>query len=129
MKNAAAWTVFAILIAVGDARAQDNPFLEEWMRYFRRIDTIAVDAGDARDANAVTHIITPWPHNARNRWIPANGERMVGAIDRYKNPRRLGVVAPTLAPIISGTVGTTGGGAGGGGMGGAGMSGGGGGGY
>lgn len=125
----------AIAIGGGGARAGDvlwgmprgdDPFFDEWARYFQRIDTITVDAGDARNVNAVTHIITPWPYYARNRWIPANGQRMVGAIDRYQNPRRLGVVAPTLAPIILGTTGAgAGGGAGGGGAGAGGMGGGG----
>jgi uncharacterized membrane protein YgcG len=127
MIKLAGLVALAIVIASGGARAGDvlwgmprgdYPLFDEWAKYFQRIDTITVDAGDARNVNAVTHIITPWPYYARNRWIPANGQRMVGAIDRYQNPRRLGAVAPTLAPIIMGTVSSGGGGGGGAGAGG-----------
>jgi hypothetical protein len=80
---------------------QDDPFWDEWGRYFQRIDPISVVSGDAREVNAVTQIIDPWPPYARNRRIPANGQRMVGAIDRYQNPKKLGARAPTLNPIIT----------------------------
>ena len=85
----------------GYAGVQDDPFWDEFGHYFQRIDTSSVVSGDAREVNAVTQIIEPWPPYARNRRIPANGQRMVGAIDRYQNPKKLGVTAPTLAPIIS----------------------------
>jgi hypothetical protein len=104
-----------IVVACGDARAADDPFWDEMARYFQRIDTISVTSGDARDVNAVTHIIDPWPRYSRNRRIPANGQRMVGAITRYRNPglRTAPQAAPTLAPIIIQS--TSGGGGGGGG--------------
>ena len=105
-----------ILIASGDARAADYPFWDEMARYFQRIDTISVTSGDAREVNAVTHIIAPWPRHVRNRRIPANGERMVGAVTRYRNPGGPGTAeaAPTLAPIIIPTASSSGGGGGGG---------------
>ena len=80
---------------------QDDPFWDEIGRYFQRIETNSLVSGDARAANTVTHIIDPWPPYARNRRIPANGQRMVGAIDRYQNPKKLGAKAPTLAPVIT----------------------------
>ena len=49
--------------------------------YFERKDTIVSGAGDARDVNAATHIIDPWPRYVGNRRIPANGDRMVVAHD------------------------------------------------
>lgn len=98
------------LTACGAARAGDYPFLDELTQYAQRIDTLSVASGDAKDVNAVTQIIDPWPRYARDRRIPANGQRMVGAINRYQNPRLLGAQAPTLAPII--TQSTTGGGGG-----------------
>ncbi len=64
------------------------------------MDTATVVSGDAKDTNAVTQIIDPWPRYARDRRIPVNGQRMVGAINRYQNPKLLGAKAPTLAPII-----------------------------
>ena len=101
---------------------QDDPFWDEMGRYFQRIDTNSVVSGDAREVNAVTQIIDPWPLYSRNRRIPANGRRMVGAMDRYQNPKKLGAMAPTLAPIITQSLtGGTGGESGGGGMGGGGQ--------
>jgi hypothetical protein len=82
-----------------NALPQDDPFWDEFGHYFQRIDTLSVTSGDAREVNAVTQIIDPWPPYARDRRIPANGQRMVGAIDRYHNPKKLG--ARTLAPIIT----------------------------
>jgi hypothetical protein len=113
MTKIASLIAVVFLIVCGEARA-DDPFWDEWARYFRRIDTISVTSGDARDVNAVAQIIDPWPRYVGNRRIPVNGERMVGAVDRYQNPRRLGAVAPTLAPIILPTAGGGGGGEGGG---------------
>ena len=90
-----------IVMAGGAARAGDYPFLDGLMRYVQRIDTLSVESGDARNVNAATQIIDPWPLYARDRRIPANGQRMVGAINRYQNPKLLGAKAPTLAPIIT----------------------------
>ena len=84
------------LLACGAARAgDDHPSLDQLTRYFQRIDTGSVVSGDAKDTNAVTQIINPWPRYARDRRIPANGQRMLGAITRYQNPKFLGVQAPT----------------------------------
>jgi hypothetical protein len=94
-------SVLMILTVCGAARAGDDPFWDEWARYFQRTDPISVTSGDAKNVNAVTHIIDPWPPYARDRRIPANGQRMVGAINRYQNPKLLGAKAPTLAPIIT----------------------------
>jgi hypothetical protein len=110
MKKLIGLAAFMIVMAGGAARAGDYPFLDELTRYVERTDTLSVASGDARDVNAAIQIIDPWPPHARDRRIPANGERMVGAINRYQNPRLLGAQAPTLAPIITQTL--QGGGAG-----------------
>ena len=112
----------SVLPPVGYAGVQDDPFWDEFGRYFQRIDTNSVVSGDAREVNAVTQIIDPWPLYARDRRIPINGQRMVGAINRYQNTKLLGAKAPTLAPVITQSLtGQAGGGdTGGGGMGGAG---------
>ena len=52
--------------------------------YFERKDTIVSGAGDARNVNAATHIIDPWPRYVGDRRIPANGQRMTGAVERYR---------------------------------------------
>jgi len=64
-------------------------------QYVHRSDTIALDNGNAADANIATHTIDPWPPGVGNRRIPANGDRMVGAVDRYRGQ---GPAAPGGAP-------------------------------
>jgi hypothetical protein len=53
--------------------------------YIHRSDTITLNAGNAKDINAATHVIDPWPRRVANRKIPANGERMSKAIQRYNS--------------------------------------------
>jgi hypothetical protein len=53
-------------------------------QYLRRTDTITTSAGNAKDANAATHAIDPWPPGVNDPRIPANGERMAGAVQRYR---------------------------------------------
>ncbi len=53
-------------------------------QYLHRSDTIALDNGNAADANIAIHTINPWPRGVGDRRIPANGDRMVGAVDRYR---------------------------------------------
>lgn len=116
MTKITGFAALLILLTCADARAADDPFWDEMARYFQRIDTISVTSGDARNVNAVTHIIDPWPRYVGNRRIPANGERMVGAVSRYRNPGALGTppAALTLAPAITAIGGATGGSGGGG---------------
>jgi hypothetical protein len=56
-------------------------------QYVNRSDTITLSAGNAKDVNAATHVIDPWPRNVKDRRIPGNGERMVGAVQRYQRPQ------------------------------------------
>jgi hypothetical protein len=111
-----------VLPSGANALPQDDPFWDQFGHYFQRIDSASLVSGDAREVNAVTQIIDPWPLYARDRRIPINGQRMVGAINRYQNTKLLGAKAPTLAPVITQSLtGQAGGGdTGGGGMGGAG---------
>ncbi|AXK82919.1 hypothetical protein DW352_21790 [Pseudolabrys taiwanensis] len=67
--------------------------------YLQRSDKIFAGAGDAKDVNAATHVIDPWPRYVGNRRIPANGERMVGAIERYRDIRRLPLAPQPILPI------------------------------
>ena len=53
-------------------------------QYIQRTDTITLSAGNAKDVNAATHVIDPWPRRVANPRIPANGERMAGRIERYR---------------------------------------------
>jgi hypothetical protein len=55
-------------------------------QYLHRSDAITLSAGNAKDVNAAIHVIDPWPRDVGNRRIRSNGERMVGAIQRYHRP-------------------------------------------
>ena len=72
---------FAATLACSEAWAWDQ---DPAAQYFERKDTIVSGAGDARDVNAATHIIDPWPRYVGDRRIPANGQRMTGAVQRYR---------------------------------------------
>lgn len=78
--------------------------------YLQRIDTIFPGAGDAKDVNSAIHVIDPWPRYSANRHIPANGERMVGALERYRDVRKLPQAPQPIAPVAIGTSGFSGGG-------------------
>ncbi|MBM1172010.1 hypothetical protein [Microvirga arabica] len=49
-----------------------------------RKDTIAFNAGEAVQANIVTHVTDPWPAHARNKDIAFSGERLARATRRYE---------------------------------------------
>ena len=80
-------------------------------QYFERKDTIVSGAGDARDVNAATHIIDPWPRYVGDRRIPANGDRMSRAVERYRQGSYR-PPAPPIFPLFGGAIGITGAGAG-----------------
>src|SRR4051794_14708007 len=57
---------------------------DEMDRYFQRSDTITLSAGDAKQANAVTHTINPWPRNVGDRRIVVDAGKLQRAIPRYR---------------------------------------------
>jgi hypothetical protein len=75
------WAALAASLGCSEAWAWDQ---DPAAQYFERKDTIVSGAGDARDVNAATHIIDPWPRYVGNRQIPANGDRMARAVKRYR---------------------------------------------
>ncbi len=89
---------------------------DEMDRYFQRSDTITLSAGDAKQANAVTHTINPWPSYVGDRRIVAEAAKTRGAIVRYRSgtqPRDplpaiglgglpLGVAGATAATVEAG---------------------------
>ena len=72
----------------------DDPFEQ----YFQRKDTVTLGAGNAKAVNSATHVIDPWPRNVGNTRIPGNGERMVGAIERYRDVSKLPKAPKPIAP-------------------------------
>ena len=71
-------------IAIAAAAGGCWPYGNEGAQYLHRSDTVTLSAGNAKDVNAATQVIDPWPRYVGDRRIPANGERMVGAIQRYQ---------------------------------------------
>ena len=80
------YTVSLALITIGSCNGLAGN--DEMDRYFQRSDTILLSAGDAKEANAVTHTITPWPPGVGDRRIAYDGQRMVGAVRRYQRTQR-----------------------------------------
>jgi hypothetical protein len=74
----------------------DDPFEQ----YFQRKDTVILGAGDAKAVNSATHVIDPWPRNVGNTRIPGNGERMVGAVERYRDVNKLPRAPKPIAPEV-----------------------------
>src|SRR3954469_816497 len=58
---------------------------DEMDRYFQRSDTLTLSAGDAKQANAVTHTINPWPSYVGDRRIVSQAAKTGGAIARYRS--------------------------------------------
>ena len=76
----------AMLLGCGAAHADDYDWEDIFAPYRQRIDTATTSSGNAHNVNAATQIITPWPRNVFNRRIPGDGARMVGAVERYREP-------------------------------------------
>src|SRR5258708_21954753 len=79
-------TVFLALITVGSCNGLAGH--DEMDRYFQRSDTITLSAGDAKQANAVTHTIHPWPEGVGDRRILTDARRSIGAVVRYSTNQR-----------------------------------------
>ncbi|MCK1720699.1 hypothetical protein [Bradyrhizobium sp. 141] len=61
---------------------------DEVDRYFQRSDTITMTAGDAKQVNAVTHTIHPWPRYVGDRRIAYDARRVGAAVTRYGNQQQ-----------------------------------------
>lgn len=61
---------------------------DEMDRYFQRSDTITMSAGDAKQVNAVTHTIHPWPRYVADRRIAYDARRVGAAVTRYGDTKR-----------------------------------------
>src|SRR3954470_7307375 len=61
---------------------------DEVDRYFQRSDTITMSAGNAKEVNAVTHTINPWPRYVGDRRIASDARRVGAAVTRYSATTR-----------------------------------------
>lgn len=96
----------ATMLAAPSAQAFDDPFDD----YLQRSDTILLGAGNANDANAAVHTITPWPPYAFHTQIPGDGRRSVDSVERMyrtQNPfERQGSGRPAGASGVGAEAGT-----------------------
>ena len=106
---------FAGVCACSSAMAWDqDPFAQ----YIQRSDTITLGAGNAKDVNAATHVIDPWPPYVGNRFFPSDGQRMSDAVERYRDVSKLLQAPRSMDPVGGGGGGGAAPGGAGGGMGG-----------
>jgi hypothetical protein len=77
-------------------------------QYAARKNGVTVSAGDAPKTNAAIQTIDPVPRSAFNTQIPANGERMAGAVERYKNVSKLPNAPRQIVPTYGGQGGAAG---------------------
>jgi hypothetical protein len=61
---------------------------DEMDQYFQRSETITMSAGDAKQVNAVTHTIHPWPRYVGDRRIATDARRTGAAVTRYTTTTR-----------------------------------------
>jgi hypothetical protein len=71
---------------------------DEVDRYFQRSDTITMSAGNAKEVNAVTHTINPWPGYVGDRRIASDARRVGAAVTRYSNTTRPVDQLPDIGP-------------------------------
>jgi hypothetical protein len=97
--------IIRIIVCTGAAVAASGcwpgPYGSNGAQYVHRSDTITLSAGNAKEVNAATQVIDPWPRYVGDRRIPANGERMVGAVQRYQRSgvaRTQGQIGQPAAP-------------------------------
>jgi hypothetical protein len=81
-------TCLALLAALPLAGCYGVYGHDEMDRYFQRSDTITMSAGDAKQVNAVTHTIHPWPSYVGDRRIAYDARRVGKAVTRYGDTTR-----------------------------------------
>jgi hypothetical protein len=99
-------TIAAVALAAGCGGCWNGVYENPGAEYLHRSDTITLSAGNAKNVNAATHIIDPWPRNVANRKIPGNGERMAHAVEHYKSGQAPGSSGQTGTQVIGIPVGS-----------------------
>jgi hypothetical protein len=79
-------TVLLALVTLGSCNGLAGD--DEMDRYFQRSDSITLSAGDAKQTNAVTHTIHPWPAGVGDRRIVSDARRVGAAVTRYSTTTR-----------------------------------------
>jgi hypothetical protein len=73
--------------------------------YAARKDTVTLGAGEAQKINEAIHTIDPAPPGAFDTQIPANGQRMAGAVERYRDVSKLSQAPRQIVPTYGGSSG------------------------
>ncbi|MBR0939093.1 hypothetical protein [Bradyrhizobium jicamae] len=79
-------TVLLAIVTIGSCNGLAGN--DEMDRYFQRSDQITLSAGDAKQVNAATHIIHPWPRYVGDRRIVSDARRVGAAVNRYSTTTR-----------------------------------------
>jgi hypothetical protein len=74
--------------------------IDSVQEYTQRADAGTLSAGDAQEVNSRIQMIDPWPKYVGDTRIAANGERMAGAAERYRDVSKLRQ-APQPLPLVS----------------------------
>jgi hypothetical protein len=101
--------LFAATVLMSYSPASAGDWDDICAPYLQRIDKGTSSSGNAKAVNSAIQIINPWPRNVRNRNIPANGARMVGAIKRYESPSAGDSGGDSMDAASSGGASTSGG--------------------
>ncbi len=94
-------TSLTLVTAFAAGLAGCNHLEDNITQYAQRTDKVTLSAGNAKDTNAAIHTIDPWPRASADRRIPANGERMAGAYERYRNVDKVSPRPMINPPIVS----------------------------
>lgn len=90
--------LFGVALLMQSSQLKAGEFSDILAPYQQRIDSVTFGAGNAKSFNSALHAIDPWPRYAGNHRLTANGERMVGAIGRYRDVLRIPSTPQPLAP-------------------------------
>jgi hypothetical protein len=96
-----------LLTAVGgcmQTATRYDPGVDYIQEYAQRSQTITLSAGNAKETNLAIHAIDPWPRYVGNKRIPANGQRMAGAVERYRDVSKQGEGPKPLAATGTSTL-------------------------
>lgn len=91
-------TRILLLTALGASVAGCIHLEDSITQYTERSDKVVLSSGNAKDANVAMHMIDPWPRSSADRRIPADGQRMVGAVERYRDPTKQPPLPPRITP-------------------------------
>ena len=78
-------TIIMALFMGGCVQTTLDSTAASFQEYTQRIDKVTASAGNANEVNSRIQEIDPWPHYVDNRNIPASGQRMAGAVERYRD--------------------------------------------